>query len=183
MGGLALIGIVESERPSLETVVTWIEWETILLISGMMIIVAVFCETGLFDLIAVRLFHYAGTRIWVMIGLLCTLSAILSAVLDNVTTILLLIPITIRLCEVMQLDPKNIIIGIVVFSNIGGCSTGINNLFIKKVFKSHNRSKKLSKYIHRKLCKNYRKLGTTSLKWVRIPNRLSEFIFIQKIKT
>lgn len=90
-------------------------------------IVAVFCETGLFDLIAVRLFHYSGTRIWVMIGSLCLLAATLSAFLDNVTTILLLTPITIRLCEVMKLEPKNIIIGIVIFSNIGGCSTAIGD--------------------------------------------------------
>lgn len=100
--------MVESERPSLEKVVTWIEWETILLISGMMIILAIFCETGLFDLIAVRLFHYSGTNIWLMIGSLCLLSAVLSAVLDNVTTILLLTPITIRLCEVMKLEPRNV---------------------------------------------------------------------------
>ncbi len=108
IGGLALIGLVESERPSLGTVVTWVEWETILLVSGMMVIVAIFCDTGLFDLFAVRLFHYSGTRIWFMIGSLCLLSAVLSAVLDNVTTVLLLIPITIRLCEVMKLDPRDV---------------------------------------------------------------------------
>ena len=119
--------MVANERPTLETVVTWVEWETILLITGMMVIVAIFCETGFFDLIAVRLFHYSGTRIWFMIGSLCLLAALLSAVLDNVTTILLLTPITIRLCEVMKLDPKNIIIGIVIFSNIGGCSTAIGD--------------------------------------------------------
>ena len=116
-----MIALVTTEKPSLEEVVTWIEWETLLLISGMMIIVAVFCETGLFDLIAVRLFHYCGDRIWLMVGSLCLLSAVLSAILDNVTTILLLTPITIRLCEVMKLDPRNIIIGEVIFSNIGGC--------------------------------------------------------------
>jgi Na+/H+ antiporter NhaD/arsenite permease-like protein len=127
LGGLALLGMVNFEKPNLEEVVTWIEWETIMLISGMMIIVAVFCETGLFDLIAVRLMHYSGTRTWMMVASLCILSAILSAFLDNVTTILLLTPITIRLCEVMKLDPRNIIIGEVIFSNIGGCSTAIGD--------------------------------------------------------
>ncbi len=91
----------------------------------MMVMVAVFCETGLFDLIAVRLFHHTGTRTWLMVSALCVLSAVLSAFLDNVTTILLLTPITIRLCEVMKLDPRSIIIGEVIFSNIGGCSTAI----------------------------------------------------------
>ena len=129
-----MIALVTTEKPSLEEVVTWIEWETLLLISGMMIIVAVFCETGLFDLIAVRLFHYCGDRIWLMVGSLCLLSAVLSAVLDNVTTILLLTPITIRLCEVMKLDPRNIIIGEVIFSNIGGCRYVQNKNLIQSIF-------------------------------------------------
>ena len=119
LSGLALICLVDPERPSLETVVTWVEWETILLISGMMVIVAIFCDTGLFDLIAVRLFHYSGTRIWFMIGSLCLLSAVLSAMLDNVTTVLLLTPITIRLCEVMKLDPRDV--GLVCVGGGGGC--------------------------------------------------------------
>lgn len=92
-----------------------------------MLIVALFCETGFFDLVAVRLFHYSDGRIWLMIGLLCFLSAFLSAFLDNVTTVLLLTPVTIRLCEAMHLDPTNVIIGEVIFSNIGGCATAIGD--------------------------------------------------------
>lgn len=94
---------------------------------GMMVIVGVFCETGLFDLLAFRIFHYSGSRIWVMISSLCLFSAVLSAFLDNVTTILLLTPITIRLCEVMGLDARYIIIAEVIFSNIGGVSTAIGD--------------------------------------------------------
>jgi hypothetical protein len=124
LGGISLIALVDMERPSLKTIVTWVEWETLLLMFGMMIIVAIFCETGFFDLISVRIFHYSGNRIWIMVGSLCLLSAVLSAFLDNVTTILLLTPITIRLCDVSKLDPTNIIIALVIFSNIGGTSTG-----------------------------------------------------------
>ena len=124
LGGIALISFIDMERPSMNTIVTWVEWETILLIFGMMIIVAIFCETGFFDLISVRIFYYAGSRVWIMIGSLCLLSAVLSAFLDNVTTILLLTPITIRLCDVSKLEPRYIIIALVMFSNIGGTSTG-----------------------------------------------------------
>ncbi|RNA08244.1 hypothetical protein BpHYR1_030087 [Brachionus plicatilis] len=127
IGGISLISFIENEKPTLELIVSWIEWETILLLFGMMIIVAVFCETGLFDLIAVRIFHFAGTRIWLMIGSLCLLSGVLSAFLDNVTTILLLTPITIRLSEIAKLDPRKIIIAEVLFSNIGGASTAIGD--------------------------------------------------------
>ena len=127
MGGLALIALINNERPGLEEVISWIEWETILLMFGMMVIVAVFFETGFFDLIAVRIFHYSANQLWVMIGSLCLLSCVLSAFLDNVTTILLLTPITIRLCEVMSLNPVNILIGQVIFSNIGGAATAIGD--------------------------------------------------------
>ena len=64
-----MIAFVEMDRPSLNTIVTWVEWETILLIFGMMIIVAIFCETGFFDLISVRIFYYAGNRIWFVLFL------------------------------------------------------------------------------------------------------------------
>lgn len=127
LGGLALLAMIETEKPALLTIVTWVEWETILLMFGMMVIVGVFCETGLFDLLAFRIFHYSGSRIWVMISSLCLFSALLSAFLDNVTTILLLTPITIRLCEVMGLDARLIIIAEVIFSNIGGVSTAIGD--------------------------------------------------------
>jgi hypothetical protein len=130
LGGVAMISLVDTERPSLNTIATWVEWETILLMFGMMIIVALFCETGFFDLIAVRIFHHSGSRIWIMISSLCFLAAFLSAFLDNVTTILLLTPITIRLCEVMNLDPRMIIIAEVIFSNIGGTSTVFRHYFI-----------------------------------------------------
>lgn len=127
LGGISLISLIEMERPTLNSIVTWIEWETVLLMFGMMIIVAIFCETGLFDLIAVRIFHYSKSKVWIMIGSMCLLSAFLSAFLDNVTTILLLTPITIRLCEVMKLDPRIVIIAEVIFSNIGGAATAIGD--------------------------------------------------------
>ncbi|CAC5387227.1 P protein [Mytilus coruscus] len=69
----------------------------------------------------------AKGKIWPLITLLCAFSAIVSAFLDNVTTILLLTPVTIRLCEVLNLDPKKILIAEVLFSNIGGTATGIGD--------------------------------------------------------
>lgn len=127
LGAITIMSMIELEKPTVERILTWIEWETILLMFGMMIIVGIFCETGLFDLIAFRIFHYSGSRIWIMISLLCLLSALLSAFLDNVTTILLLTPITIRLCEVMSLEAKYVIIAEVIFSNIGGVATAIGD--------------------------------------------------------
>ena len=127
IGGLTVISVVETNRPTLITIVSWVEWETLLLLFGMMIIVAIFCETGFFDLVAVQIFRYVGNRIWIMFTCMCLLAAALSAFLDNVTTILLLSPITIKLSEVLNLDPRHLLIAQVIFSNIGGASTAIGD--------------------------------------------------------
>ena len=62
-------------------------------------------------------------RVWPLIICLCLFTAVLSSVLDNVTTILLMTPVTIRLCEVMELNPVPILLFSVIFSNIGGSLT------------------------------------------------------------
>jgi P protein len=54
-------------------------------------------------------------------------TAILSSVLDNVTTILLMTPVTIRLCEVMELNPVPILLFSVIYSNIGGTLTPVGD--------------------------------------------------------
>lgn len=58
---------------------------------------------------------------------LCFFTAFLSSILDNVTTVLLMTPVTIRLCEVMQLNPVPILTAMVVYSNIGGAMTPIGD--------------------------------------------------------
>lgn len=58
---------------------------------------------------------------------LCLFTTFLSSLLDNVTTVLLMTPVTIRLCEVMQLNPVPILTAMVVYSNIGGAMTPIGD--------------------------------------------------------
>ncbi|KAL8599864.1 hypothetical protein ACOMHN_038437 [Nucella lapillus] len=105
----------------------WVQMETLMLLFGMMIIVAVLSETGLFDFFALKMYRLAGGRVWPLVTWLCVFSALVSAVLDNVTTILLMTPVTIRLCEVLNLEPRLILIAEVLFSNIGGTATGIGD--------------------------------------------------------
>ncbi|CAG0881441.1 unnamed protein product, partial [Cyprideis torosa] len=64
---------------------------------------------------------------WKVITYLSVFTAVISAFLDNVTTVLLLTPVTIRLCEVIQLDPVPVLILTVLFSNIGGAATPIGD--------------------------------------------------------
>ncbi|XP_031694166.1 P protein-like [Anarrhichthys ocellatus] len=92
LAALAVIG----DRPSLVTVVEWIDYETLALLFGMMVLVAIFSETGFFDYCAVKAYQLSRGRVWPMITILCLIAAILSAFLDNVTTMMLFTPVTIR---------------------------------------------------------------------------------------
>ncbi|XP_046893283.1 P protein [Hypomesus transpacificus] len=123
LAALAIIG----DRPSLMTVVEWIDYETLALLFGMMILVAVFSDTGFFDYCAVKAYQLSRGRVWPMIMILCLIAAILSAFLDNVTTMMLFTPVTIRLCEVLNLDPRHVLIAEVIFTNIGGAATAVGD--------------------------------------------------------
>ncbi|XP_078400941.1 P protein isoform X1 [Cetorhinus maximus] len=123
LAALAVIG----DRPSMVRVVEWIDYETLALLFGMMILVAIFSETGFFDYCAVKAYQLSRGRIWAMIVILCLIAAILSAFLDNVTTMLIFTPVTIRLCEVLNLDPRHVLIAEVVFTNIGGAATAVGD--------------------------------------------------------
>uniref|UniRef100_A0A8D0M7J8 OCA2 melanosomal transmembrane protein n=1 Tax=Sus scrofa TaxID=9823 RepID=A0A8D0M7J8_PIG len=123
LAALAVIG----DRPTLTQVVEWIDFETLALLFGMMILVAIFSETGFFDYCAVKAYQLSRGRVWAMIIMLCLIAAVLSAFLDNVTTALLFTPVTIRLCEVLNLDPRQVLIAEVIFTNIGGAATAIGD--------------------------------------------------------
>lgn len=101
--------------------------ETLSLLFGMMIMVGVLSETGFFDYIAVTAFRLAKGQVWPMVMILCVFTAGLSAFLDNVTTILLMTPVTIKLCEIKNIDPKHVLIAQVLLSNIGGAATPIGD--------------------------------------------------------
>ncbi|KAL0858846.1 hypothetical protein ABMA27_011299 [Loxostege sticticalis] len=114
-------------RPTLPEVISWLDVETLLLLFSMMLLVSIMAETGMFDFLAVYTFEVTKGKLWPLITLLCAITAILSTVLDNVTTVLLMTPVTIRLCEVMDLDPVPILMSMVIFSNIGGTATPVGD--------------------------------------------------------
>ncbi|XP_026734585.1 P protein-like isoform X1 [Trichoplusia ni] len=120
---LSLVG----ERPSLPELVSWLDVETLLLLFSMMVLVAILAETGVFDYFAVLTFQLARGKIWPLITLLCVITAIVSLLLDNVTTVLLMTPVTIRLCEVMGLNPVPVLISMVLFCNLGGTATPVGD--------------------------------------------------------
>ena len=112
---------------TLRAVTTMIDWETIGLLLGMMVMVGILSHTGIFEWFAVEAYKKSNGSIWTLVVILCSVTAVLSAFLDNVTTMLLLTPVTIQLAKVLDLKPIPILISEVLFSNVGGAATMIGD--------------------------------------------------------
>ncbi len=107
--------------------VEFIDFETIMLLLGMMSIVAILRKSGFFKIISVRIAELTkGSPLKILI-LFSVVTAVLSAFLDNVTTVLIIIPIIIELTAGMGLDPKLYVISQAIISNIGGTATLIGD--------------------------------------------------------
>ncbi|HQO83040.1 MAG TPA: ArsB/NhaD family transporter [Synergistales bacterium] len=103
--------------------VAYIDFNTIGLLMGMMIIVGVISRTGLFQYIAVMTVKATGGRPHLTFISVLTVTALLSAFLDNVTTVLLVSPVVISLVDLMDVNPIPFLIGEAFASNIGGTAT------------------------------------------------------------
>ena len=106
---------------------TGIDWDVIFLLLGMMIIVGIVRRTGVFEYIAIWAAKRAkGSPLRVMV-LLVLITALASALLDNVTTVLLIAPVTLLVCERLAVSPVPFLIAEVLASNIGGAATLIGD--------------------------------------------------------
>ena len=104
-----------------------IDYETIMLLFGMMIIVSVLKQSGLFTVIAIRIAELTKGKPIKILVLFSFVTAIMSAFLDNVTTVLIIIPLIIELTKGLGLDPKKYILSQIMISNIGGAATLIGD--------------------------------------------------------
>jgi Na+/H+ antiporter NhaD/arsenite permease-like protein len=100
-----------------------VEWEVIFLLLGMMLIVAVLQRTGVFEYLAIWAAKRSRGRPFPILVALVGLTAVASALLDNVTTVLLLVPVTILVCERLGIPPVPFLIAEVLAANIGGTAT------------------------------------------------------------
>ncbi|WP_112239268.1 ArsB/NhaD family transporter [Kribbella monticola] len=129
LGGAAVLlafGVTDSEH-AFYSQETGVDWNVIFLLLGMMIIVGVLRRTGVFEYVAIWAAKRAkGSPLRVMI-LLRLITAIASAFLDNVTTVLLIAPVTLLVCERLGVDPVPFLIAEVMASNIGGTATLIGD--------------------------------------------------------
>jgi Na+/H+ antiporter NhaD/arsenite permease-like protein len=104
-----------------------IDWDVIFLLLGMMIIVGVIKQTGLFDYLAVWAAKRAQGRPFRILVALTTITAVASALLDNVTTVLLVAPVTFLICDRLDLPAAPFLIAQALASNIGGTATLIGD--------------------------------------------------------
>jgi Na+/H+ antiporter NhaD/arsenite permease-like protein len=125
LGGAAIVlglGIVGSEE-AFYSEETGIDWDVIFLLLGMMLVVGVIRRTGVFEYMAIRSAKLAKGRPYRVMVLLVLVTALASALLDNVTTVLLVAPVTLLLCDRLGLKPIPFLLAEVLASNIGGTAT------------------------------------------------------------
>ena len=106
---------------------TGVDWNVIFLLLGMMIIVSIIHKTGIFEFLAIRAIQLSKGNPRISLVYLTILTAVASALLDNVTTILLAIPMTLIVCEYLKVSPVPFILVQVFASNIGGAATLIGD--------------------------------------------------------
>ncbi|MDH3336831.1 MAG: ArsB/NhaD family transporter [Gammaproteobacteria bacterium] len=123
-GAVAMVGVggwlgFYSEMDALIS----IDANTILLLMGMMLLVAMLRATGLFEYLAIRLAKAAGGRPMRLMIYLGVAVSVLSMFLDNVTTVIIFAPLTILVTRMLQLNPAPFLIAQAMLSNIGGAAT------------------------------------------------------------
>jgi Na+/H+ antiporter NhaD/arsenite permease-like protein len=102
---------------------TGIEWNVLFLLLGMMVIVSVLRRTGVFEFVAIWAAKRTHGRPYPLMVMLCVLTAVASAMLDNVTTVLLVAPVTFLVCQRLGLRAAPYLMAEVFSSNIGGTAT------------------------------------------------------------
>ncbi|MDD4956855.1 MAG: ArsB/NhaD family transporter [Candidatus Omnitrophica bacterium] len=112
---------------SFEEAIASVDFNVIFLLVGMMTSVYILSKTGFFEWIAISIAKVSKGDPWVITFLLLSATAVLSALLDNVTTIILLAPVTILIMQLMEISPAPVIMLEAMVSNIGGTATLIGD--------------------------------------------------------
>ncbi len=108
---------------SFERGLSYIDWEVVFLVMGMMIIIAIVEGTGIFQWLAFQAYRISRGRTWLLVLILMLITAVASALLDNFTTMLLMTPISLQIGLALGINPLALIIPQVLASNVGGIST------------------------------------------------------------
>ncbi len=124
---LGFCGVLLLHLVTQEHIFDFIDFNTIGLLIGMMILVGIVKETGLIQLVAVKAITLSRGNPWHLLVALSLLTALISALLDNVTTVLLIGPVALAVCETLDIHPEPFIFAEIFSSNIGGTATLIGD--------------------------------------------------------
>lgn len=119
---MVILGIMNQE-----TAYRDVDWNVIFLLVGMMIIVSITKKTGFFQFVAIKVAKAARGDPMAILVLLSLVTALFSAFLDNVTTVLIIVPITFLIAVELGISPKPFVISLALASNIGGTATLIGD--------------------------------------------------------
>lgn len=119
---LILTGVMSAEKA-----LSYIDFNTIGVLVGMMIFVAIVRQSGMFEYIAVRAAKAVHGDPWKIMVAFTLITAVLSAILDNVTTVLLVGPMSIAIARMLKIDPVPFLMGQILASNVGGTATLIGD--------------------------------------------------------
>lgn len=124
LGGslLILLGVLTQDEA-----IHHIDWNTLGLLTGMMIIVDLTRRSGIFTFLAIWLTKKVKGDPLKVLLVLSLLTAVLSAFLDNVTTVLLIVPVVLAIADTLKVDPKPYLFTQIIFANIGGTATLIGD--------------------------------------------------------
>ncbi|MCD6383274.1 MAG: hypothetical protein J7L88_02290 [Thermoplasmata archaeon] len=135
LGALALAFM--GKKPTFEGLLHYISFETLGLLMGMMIIIGIMGESGIFRRVSFYIFKFCKGSPHLVFIMLILATALFSAFLDNVTTLLIIVPITIDVTKLMNVSPTRFLIAEALSSNIGGTATLIGdppNIMVGSVY-------------------------------------------------
>jgi len=121
-GVMIIIGVLDQEEA-----IKGVDWNTLGLLTGMMILVSVSRRSGMFEFVAIWSARAAKAHPAGIMLLLQIATAVLSAVLDNVTTVLLIVPVTLAITKTLKVPPYPFLFAEIMASNIGGTATLIGD--------------------------------------------------------
>ena len=121
-------GVFDTHGDSLEhTMLGWIEFEVIGLLLGMMVFAAILELCGFFEFIAIKAAKMSGGDPWKLIVLLVTFTTLISLVIDNVTAIIIIAPVTLRICNRMEINPIPPLLAEAILSDTGGVASMVGD--------------------------------------------------------
>ncbi|MDH4027800.1 MAG: ArsB/NhaD family transporter, partial [Nitrospirota bacterium] len=125
--GLMLVLKILEQHEAFHVEEFGIDWNVIFLLISMMVIINLMRPTGVFEYIAIKSAKLGKGEPFRILAIFATVTAVLSALLDNVTTVLLIVPVTILIADALEVDPLPYLISCALASNIGGTATLIGD--------------------------------------------------------